>query len=192
MDLNLLFRLFYEFMIVGIFAIGGGMSALPLIENVVVRNNWLTSAAFYQMVAISESTPGPIGINVATYVGYDQAGLIGGITASLATVFLPFVFLMIIIRALNKYYKTKAVQAIFKALRATIIGLILTAAFNISTITLFEIELISIDLLNAINYGNVIIFIIILFGFMKYKKHPLLYIGAGALLGLVSGFFGNL
>ena len=185
MNIELLFRLFYEFMIVGAFAIGGGMSALPLIENVVVRNGWLSVSQFYQMVAISEATPGPIGINVATYVGFEQAGIIGGIVASLGTVFIPFIFIMIIIRALNKYYKTKAVQAVFTALRATIIGLILTAAFNIASITLFDINLLSSDFINALNYRAILIFIVILYGFMKYKKHPLLYIGAGALMGLI-------
>lgn len=175
-------------MIVGAFAIGGGMSALPLIENVVVRNGWLSVEAFYQMVAISESTPGPIGINVATYVGFEQAGIIGGIVASLATVFVPFIFLMIIIRVLNRYYKTKAVQAVFIALRATIIGLILTAAYNISLITLVDTNLISNNLLNSFNYSGILIFIIILYAFIKYKKHPLIYIAAGALLGLLSSF----
>jgi len=172
-------------MIIGAFAIGGGMSALPLIENVVVRNGWLSIAQFYQMVAISEATPGPIGINVATYVGFDQAGIIGGVVASLGTVFIPFIFLMIIIRALNKYYSTKAVQAVFTALRATIIGLILTAAFNIASITLFDLNLFSSDLLNAFNYKAILIFVVLLYGFTRYKKHPLLYIGAGALMGLI-------
>jgi chromate transporter len=172
-------------MIVGAFAIGGGMSALPLIENVVVRNGWLSITQFYQMVAISEATPGPIGINVATYVGFQQAGIIGGIIASLGTLFIPFIFLMIIIQALNKYYSTKAVQAVFTALRATIIGLILTAAYNISSIALFDLEILSEDFINAFNYRAILIFIVILYGFMKYKKHPLIYIGAGALMGLL-------
>jgi chromate transporter len=185
MDITLLFKLFYEFMIVGAFAIGGGMSALPLIENVVVRNGWLSVEAFYQMVAISESTPGPIGINVATYVGFVQAGIIGGIVASLATVFIPFIFLMIIIRALNKYYKTKGVQAVFVALRATIIGLILTAAYNIASITLFDVNNLTSDFINSFNYRGILIFAVILYAFIKYKKHPLIYIGAGALLGLI-------
>jgi chromate transporter len=92
---------------------------------------------------------------------------------------------MIIIRALNKYYSTKSVQAVFTALRATIIGLILTAAFNIASITLFDINLLSRDFINALNYRAILIFIVILYGFMKYKKHPLLYIGAGALMGLI-------
>jgi chromate transporter len=74
---------------------------------------------------------------------------------------------------------------VFVALRATIIGLILTAAFNISSITLFDLELLSNDFINAFNYRGILIFIVILFGFMKYKKHPLLYIGAGALMGLI-------
>lgn len=186
MNIALLLKLFYEFLIVGAFAIGGGMSALPLIERVVVNNGWLTVDRFYQMVAIAESTPGPIGINVATYVGFEQAGVIGSIVASLATVFIPFIFLMIIIQALNKYYKTKSIQAIFIALRATIIGLIITAAFNISSITLFDITLIRDDFINAFNYSGILIFIIIFYGFIKFKKHPLFYIAAGAILGLLS------
>jgi chromate transporter len=92
---------------------------------------------------------------------------------------------MIIIRALNKYYSTKAVQAVFTALRATIIGLILTAAFNIASITLFDLNLFSSDLLNAFNYKAILIFVVLLYGFTRYKKHPLLYIGAGALMGLI-------
>jgi chromate transporter len=100
-------------------------------------------------------------------------------------VFIPFIFVMIIIRALNKYYSTKSVQAVFTALRATIIGLILTAAYNISSIALFDLKLLSADFINAFNYRAILIFIVILYGFMKYKKHPLIYIGAGALMGLL-------
>lgn len=180
--MDILIKLFYEFMIVGLFAIGGGMSALPLIERVVVSNGWLTVERFYQMVAIAESTPGPIGINVATYVGYTQAGVIGSIVASLATVFLPFIFLMIIIRGIYKYYKTKEVQAIFTALRATILGLILTAAYNISLIAAITPNQ---TLLLGIDYRAIIILAVILYAFVKYKKHPLLYIAAGALLGII-------
>ena len=180
--MNILIKLFYEFMIVGLFAIGGGMSALPLIERVVVSNGWLTVERFYQMVAIAESTPGPIGINVATYVGYTQAGIIGSIVASLATVFLPFVFLMIIIRGIYKYYKTKEVQAIFTALRATILGLILTAAYNISLIAVITSNPASFF---GIDYRAIIILAVILYAFVKYKKHPLLYIAAGAILGII-------
>ena len=182
MNLEILFKLFYEFLIVGIFAIGGGMSALPLIENVVVSNNWLTVERFYQMVAIAESTPGPIGINIATYVGYTQAGIVGAIIASLATVFMPFVFLMLIIRIMNSYSKTRAIQAIFIALKAAILGLILTAAYNIASIAIISKNQ---GFLFDLDYRALLIMIVILVAFVKYKKHPLIYIGAGALLGIL-------
>jgi chromate transporter len=182
MEINILIKLFYEFLIVGIFAIGGGMSALPLIEQVVVSNNWLSVERFYQMVAIAESTPGPIGINIATYVGYTQAGLGGAIVASLATVTVPFLFIMVIIKVMNTYAKTKAVQAVFIALKAAILGLILTAAYNIARIVIIQENqgfFLNLD-------GRAIaILIVLLLAFIKYKKHPLIYIGAGALFGII-------
>ena len=182
MELGVLFKLFYEFFIIGIFAIGGGMSALPLIEHVVVNNGWLNVEQFYHMVAIAESTPGPIGINVATYVGFNEAGIIGAVIASLATVIFPFFFLMIIIKIIDRYYKTKAVQSIFIGLRAVILGLILTAAYNISKIAFFEASHVNTF---GIVPASVLIFSVIMVLFIKYKKHPLLYIALGAILGLI-------
>lgn len=131
-------KLFIIFTKIGTFNFGGGYAMLSLIYNeVVMRNHWMTRAEFTDIVAISQSTPGPIGINAATYAGYvavlnqgypEWAAVIGSVLASLSIIWLPFIIMILISRYLMTHKDSKIVKDIFSGLRPAIIGLIAAAA----------------------------------------------------------------
>lgn len=134
----LFLKLFLVFTKIGTFNFGGGYAMLSLIHNeVVIKNQWLTNAEFTDMVAISQSTPGPIGINAATYAGYtaalnqgypEWAAVLAATLASLSVMWLPFILMIYISRYLLTHKDSRVVKDIFAALRPTIIGLIAAAA----------------------------------------------------------------
>ena len=139
----LFLELFYTFFKIGLFSFGGGYGMLSVIQGeVVTRHAWLTAAEFTDIVAVSQMTPGPIGINSATYVGYtavlnsgspEWLAAVGSIVASLA-VMLPSVILMLVVsRFFMKHSKNRNVEAVFKALRPTVVGLIASAALLLMT-----------------------------------------------------------
>lgn len=134
----LFLKLFIIFTKIGTFNFGGGYAMLSLIHNeTVVKNHWLTNAEFTDIVAISQSTPGPIGINCATYVGYtsvlhagypEWVACLGSLLASLSIIWLPFIIMIVISRYLLTHKNSKVVQDVFSGLRPAIIGLIAAAA----------------------------------------------------------------
>lgn len=136
-------KLFLVFSKIGIFNFGGGYAMLSLIQNeVVMKNHWLTNAEFTEIVAISQSTPGPIGINTATYVGYTSVinagynewlAIVGAVIASLSIIWLPFILMICISRYLIKNKDSLAVKNMFKVLRPTIVGLIAAATLMLMT-----------------------------------------------------------
>lgn len=138
-----LLELFYTFLKVGLFSFGGGYGMLSVIQGeVVTRHAWLTSAEFTDIVAISQMTPGPIGINSATYVGYTAAmnatgspavAVCGSLLASFAVMLPSFVIMLTISRYFMKYSKSTSVEAVFKALRPAVVGLIASAALLLMT-----------------------------------------------------------
>ena len=139
----LFLELFYTFFKIGLFSFGGGYGMLSVIQGEVVsRHGWLSAAEFTDIVAVSQMTPGPIGINSATYVGYtavlnsgspEWLAVMGSVVASLA-VMLPSVILMLVVsRFFMKHSKNRNVEAVFKALRPTVVGLIASAALLLMT-----------------------------------------------------------
>ena len=152
------FNLFLIFFKVGLFSFGGGYAILPLMQHEVVDvNKWISFQEFMDIVAVSQITPGPISINLATHVGYRIGGVIGS-TIATSSVILPSIIIMVIIVVfLKKFSKMLVVQRIFKALRITVVGLILAAG-----IALFVKE-------NFIDYKSYIIFASVLIGGLVLK-----------------------
>lgn len=180
-------KLFLSFFKIGLFTIGGGLAALPLLQEAAISNNWVSSEDFFHMVAVSESTPGPIGINMATYVGFETAGLIGGCIATLGMVMPSLIIIILIAKYFMHFHEKKIVQAGFLGLRPAVTGLIATAAFQVLTITLIQVpENFTLkDLGNiTIDYKAIILFIIISLGFYKLKWHPIIFILLGAIAGI--------
>lgn len=138
--MTIFFKLWYVFTKIGIFNFGGGYAVMSLIQNeVVVKNEWMSAAEFTDIVAISQMTPGPIGINCATYAGYTAAmnsveggsmllGVLGSIVATFSLISLPFLLMLLVSNFLTKHRQHPVVKDIFAALRPAIVGLILAAS----------------------------------------------------------------
>ena len=121
----ILLKLFWDFFKVSCFTFGGAYGAIPLIRDMVLRNGWLTDAQISYMIAISESTPGPIMVNMATYIGYDQAGFWGGLLATFAVVLPAYLVILLVAGILKHAIKKPGVQAVLGGLKPCVIGIVL-------------------------------------------------------------------
>lgn len=154
--MRLLWELFVEFFLIGSFSVGGGLATIPYLINLSERQQWYSIGELMDMIAVSESTPGPIAINLATYVGYQVSGVIGSIIASVAVMITGVVFMIIVGHSLMKFKRSSWLPKVFYGLRPTIAALIAFAAYTmmvsivnqemviISTISLFVISLVLI------------------------------------------------
>lgn len=176
-------QLFYTFFKIGLFGFGGGYAMLSMIQGeVVTRYDWLMPQEFTDIVAISQMTPGPIGINSATYVGFTATGSVwGSVVATLAVVLPSFILMLTISKFFLKYQKHPAVEAVFAGLRPAVVGLLASAA---------------LVLMNAENFGSptegtrsfvisCIIFLVAFVGTKKYKLNPIGMIVACGVAGLI-------
>lgn len=129
-------RLFFEFCKVGLFSVGGGLATIPFLTDMGERTGWFTSGQLADMIAISESTPGPMGVNMATYVGFTTAGLPGGVVATLGLVFPSIIVILIIAKFLQKFRQSRVVDGVFYGLRAASVALITAALLQVARIAL--------------------------------------------------------
>ena len=188
--------LFFEFFKTGLFAVGGGMATLPFLYDMADKTNWFTSAQLADMIAVSESTPGPIGVNMATYVGYTTAGIWGGLVATLALVMPSVIIIVIISYFLKSFRENKYVDAAFYGLRPASTGLIAGAGMTVVTITLIQIDLFKSrgNIIDLFNWKSLILAIIIylLTNHVKQTKklHPVFFIAGSAIVGMLFGFAG--
>lgn len=184
-------RLFIVFSKIGIFNFGGGYAMLSLIQNEVVeKNHWLTNAEFTDIVAISQGTPGPIGINCATYTGYTAvineglpqwAAVIGAVIASLSVIWLPFLLMLVVSRFLIRHHDSKPVRDVFSALRPAIVGLIAAACLLLMTSDNFSSPSESPFAFTV----SILLFLFAFVGTRLYKVHPILMILLCGLAGLL-------
>ena len=172
-------RLFWEFFKTGLFAIGGGMATVPFLFDISARTQWFTASELANMIAVSESTPGPIGVNMATYVGFETAGILGGLVATIGLVTPSVVIILIIAKLLARFSENPIVKTVFKYLRPAVIGLLLYALWQLLPLTFLGAD-------NRLLWAPVIAFAVLLFCMLKWKKiHPIAWIGVGAVFGLV-------
>lgn len=183
-------KLFFEFFKIGLFAVGGGMATLPFLQRLGESTGWFDNQLITDMVAISESTPGPIGINMATYVGFNVAGVFGGLAATMGEV-LPCIILVILFsKFLNKLSGNKYLDYAFYGMRPAVTGLIAAAAVSVLQVAVFNTELFKQtgNLLDFADPKKIIYFVLIFWAIKKFKKHPITYIGISAVVGLVFAF----
>lgn len=182
-----LIKLFITFAYIGLFSVGGGLVALPFIRQEAVSRGWITLEQFFQMVAVSESTPGPIGINMATYVGHHQYGLIGGIVTTAGNVLPSLIIIMIIAKYFKKFGDEPIVRHAFYGLRAAVVGLVGTAVYDVFKVSIFRIDdyMLTHQLSQMIDFKALIIFGVIFYLYKKFDKHPIVYILLGGVLGVV-------
>ncbi len=190
-------RLFWEFFKTGLFAVGGGLATLPFIYDMSDRTGWFTYQQIADMIAVSESTPGPIGVNTATYVGYITGGLPGSIIATLGLVTPAVIIILIIASCLKKFRENRFVDHAFYGLRPASAGLIAAAGFSVVMLALVREDAFKasgniLDLLSWKGpvreeddpYGDVIW---VLTNLVKKTKdlHPIFYIAASAVVGIL-------
>ena len=181
------FLLMFEFFKTGLFAIGGGPATIPFLMDMARKYPWFTMQELSGMIAISESTPGPIGLNMATYVGFQTVGVFGGILSTLALVFPSIVVIIIIAKFLDGFQENKIVQAVFKGIRPAVTALIAAAVINMIQVTLFAEEAGK----TVLKYKSCILCVII-FGLLQWKRlsklHPAIWFLVAAVAGIVFQF----
>ena len=171
-------NLFFIFFKVGLFSFGGGYAILPLMQHEVVDvNKWISFKEFMDIVAVSQITPGPISINLATHVGYRIGGVIGSTIATTSVVLPSIIIVSLIVIFLKRFSKLPVVQRIFKSLRVTIVGLILAAG-----IALFVKE-------NFIDYKSYIIFATVLIGGLFFKIGSITLVILSGIAGAILYYF---
>lgn len=181
-------RLMWEFFKTGLFAIGGGMATFPFLQDISDKYGWFSGDELLNMIAVSESTPGAIGINTATFAGYKAFGVPGGILATISLITPAIIIILIICRGLEKFKNSIMVGNMFETIRPATAGLILGAMLNVMIISLFNVKLYEktgnfMDLFQII---QLLIFSGFLISLRKYKKiHPLVIIFLGAIFGIV-------
>lgn len=192
----ILLQLFWEFLKIGLFSVGGGMATLPFLYDLSDSTGWFTYAQLADMLAVSESTPGPVGINMATYVGYTVGGFGGAVLATLGTILPGTVIVLIIASMLDKFRGNKYVDATFYGLRPASTGLIAAAGVSVVGIALLNTELYAVTgkLTDLVSIRAVILAVAlwVLTNVVKPTKklHPVVFIAVSAVVGIVFSFAG--
>ena len=177
------FQLFWEFFLVGTFSIGGGLVALPFLYDIAERYDWFPASILPDMIAISESTPGPIGINMATYAGTHAAGLVGGALATAAIILPAFLIISIVSNPLHYAKQHRITKSIFYMLRPAVTALIAFSGWEIITTTLVHLP--TINFMDLFNWGNLVIFLVVYVLYERTHLHPFFYNFGCAMLGIL-------
>ena len=183
-------QLFWEFAKIGLFAVGGGMATLPFLERLSENTGWFDASLITDMVAISESTPGPIGINMATYVGCDVAGVFGGVVATMGLVTPALAVVILVSKYLEKFRGNAVVENAFYGLRPAVTGLIAAAGIGVAEVAMFSLDLYTQTgmITDLCDIRKLVYFVAVFFAIRKIDLHPVVFIGISAVAGLVFGF----
>ncbi|MBE6458884.1 MAG: chromate transporter [Alphaproteobacteria bacterium] len=165
-------QLFFEFFKIGLFAIGGGLVTVPFLFDLSEAYDWFTVKELTDMIAIAESTPGPIGVNMATYAGFNAAGILGGIIATIGLVTPSVIVIIMICRLMNKYQCNRRVHTVLEGIRPAVMALIIFAGVELAKMALIDLS-----------HG--IVFAILFASIRFYKKSPVFYLGLSAIIGVV-------
>jgi len=169
-------QLFLAFFHVGVFSFGGGYATLPFLYAISERYHWYTTGQLTDMLAISSITPGPVGVNMATFAGFTSGGLLGSIIATTAIILPSYIIVMIVSKLLDKFKTNQNVKGAVRGLKAA--GCALLSAVGIKLIFTSNLHLL----------GSILLISLLVSGFV-WKRDPLLYLGISAIVGLVIGHF---
>ena len=175
-------ELIYEFLKTGLLAVGGGLATIPFLREIAEKYGWFSEQELVDMIAISESTPGPLGVNMATFAGFNTAGIAGGIIATLALVLPSVIIVSVLAKSMKKWRGNRIITGAFWALRPAATGLIGGALFILLMLTLWAET--------GIAAKWVILYMVLtafcfVGEFKKLKVHPLAFIAAGAVSGII-------
>ncbi|MEG1999842.1 MAG: chromate transporter [Evtepia sp.] len=182
--MSIFIRLYLEFFFVGLFSVGGGLATVPFLSDLGLRTAWFSAADLINMIAISESTPGPIGINMATYVGFTTAGPLGAIIAPLGLSTPAFFIILLISKLLQKFSQNKNVIGFFYGLRPASLGLIGAVCFGVCSASLFS----KIGVSWVAIWPCIAIFVVVFLclNLPKVKRlHPVIFLLLSAIAGIV-------
>lgn len=178
----------WEFFKTGLFAVGGGLATIPFLKEMSLKYGWYSIQDLTTMIAVSESTPGPMGINMATYVGNTMFGILGGIVTTLSLVTPSIIVCCLIARMLKQFQSSRIVKGVFMGLRPAVVGFILSAVVSIFLSSLFHIDLFEASgkISTLFNWKGIIFFSLLL-GLYKWKKdlHPIFIILIAAAAGIL-------
>ena len=176
--MHTLLVMFLEFFKTGLFAVGGGLATIPFLMDISNKYGWFSQSELANMIAVAESTPGPIGVNTATYAGVTTYGIMGGIIATLGLVLPSYIVIVIISKILEKFRENKLTQNLFYGLRPTVAGLITVAAYSLLQTTVFP-ELV-------LNIKALVMLLVFTLLVLSYKKlNPIVVIILGAIIGII-------
>ena len=183
----ILLKLFYIFFKIGAFTFGGGYAMIPLIQAEVIKYRLADSKAIVDFIAISESTPGPIAINMATYIGSESAGFWGAFFSTLGVVVPSFIIILLVAKIFEKFKKSSVIKGLMSGLKPAVIGLIGSAVISVG-ITVFFPDGISLEVFRTSAF-YVSLFILVLSLVLSFKKvHPILLIVLSAVIGIITGY----
>ena len=185
---SLLLKLFFIFFKIGLFTFGGGYAMIPLFRQELVGGGYLSEALLIDFIGISESTPGPFAVNMATFIGMENAGLLGAFVATLGVVLPSFIIILIIAKFGAKFLDSRPVKQAFLGLKPVVIGLV----FSVAVVLIFKQVFPAINLKNftfnftGFDYKAIIIMVIAFIGLKFFKKlSPIFIILISATLGLI-------
>lgn len=182
--------LFLEFFKIGLFSVGGGLATIPFLYELSDKYQWFSHQMLMDMIAVSESTPGAIGVNMATFAGYHTTGILGGIIATLGLVTPSIIIIIIVANFLNKFKESALVDSIFYGLRPAVAGLIAAAGYQVFQVSILTLEKFNLShkIIELIDIKATILLVILIFAIYKFKKHPIIYIACAALIGILFKF----
>ena len=182
-------QLFYEFFKTGLFAVGGGLATLPFLEDISQRTGWFTSAQLADMLAISESTPGPIGVNMATYVGFETAGILGALCATAGLVMPSVIIIVLVSKVLEKFRTNTYVEAAFYGLRPASVAMVASAGIGVAMTTLLNLTASGFAVLRWRELVLAAVIVVLTNFVPKVKKfHPIVFIALAAAVGIIFKF----
>ena len=187
-------QLFYSFFMTGLFAIGGGLATLPFLYDLSDTTGWFTHAEIANMLAISESTPGALGINMATYAGFEVASVPGGVIATLGLITPGIIIILLIAKVLEKFKQNCWVQWGLYGLRAASIALICSAALSVVQISLIHFQIIGeggFRFADLFDFKAIFFAVLLFLAMRKWNRiHPIVFIAISAVVGVVFRFAG--
>ena len=185
-----LIRLVLEFMKTGLFSVGGGLATLPFLYEMSDHTGWFSHADIADMIAVSESTPGAIGINMSTYAGFRTGGIPGGFLATLGLAFPSVVIMLIIAKFLEKFRSNRFVEGAFYGLRPASIAMITAAGLNVAKVALVNLPAFHASgcIGDLFLWKAIILGILIFIGQRKLKWHPIIFIAISAVVGILFKF----
>ena len=184
--------LFIEFFKTGLFSIGGGLATLPFLYDMAARYGWFTETELANMIAVSESTPGPIGVNMATYAGTHAGGILGGLIATIGLVMPSVIIIIIVAMMLQKFRSSRMVECSLQMLRPASVGLVSAAAVSVLTASIISVDAIkALQWSGMVSIPGLILFAVLLALYLwKPKLHPVVFVALGAVAGIVLGSLG--